>query len=977
LLQQLVRFAVSWVLARCPWPLSQPPGGLAEEIRQLLPETAVRNLVRPRKGYELKAKQDLSALIANECRRQRDALQRIAGNGRVQGLHDFSCFVRYLIHQHWREKLQFDLGDDDLLKRANQFLPEELQTPDWAIRVARRWAIDLDQANPHSLESLRDYLREMCPSSQLMEQLGSDFVASENERRRVYQGLMEELLPAFHRMVVGYGRAQSHLPRLHLNRLREEVPALMTLLAPTLEHLEEKARHRIQEHLAESSGAIFRATLQPHLHDVNEWRAYLAWEAHRRLRGNGEFRVEEVDAEQLLLNLNDAASRVVLPPRELHTETVQSAVLELLQPHRTLPELPPEVLSEVLTLLPRVDCGACGQANCRAFAQVLLLGEVSARSCVQLSVSGAETLQRMAAKHEQFYDSAIQAETLLGLLGDRRKWLQSAQRVHFQKVLSAPVQKKRQLLLEWLRNIWQRLSPKPQICKWPSSEEFYQGLCLYLGYEAAERLQREERQLLIKQGDVRRQAEWQAFKERRDWLALARRQRQGRPPERHQDSASVASETYQQVFLLHQLSERDRELVLRQRLEQHQDGFSHWWNEDLLTMNLPSFSIRDWEDFTKIIKNAYWHRELSLPGGRVLAVLQEGSGSYEALPPEADPVLMLHAYLERLLSQEEAGQQRRRILLHQHREGRVVADTGQLRELLEAFVDDHGGDGDWLPAQTAGARPATSPQWGADAGAREILKLEHMWKQLQAAGFVISPAYVCRWDQLTPEEQEVLEVEMTRTGGDFVRPRERSAVVCSWDQVLPKRIGLLRSLLLAAIIQRHWEDLECDWLQAKLRDRSPGRPPLGSIRLLIRQRLRSGMDRHQIQQELLASMAGASAYPGLIDGWCADLLHHLACKRQYQLSNGSQGPTLGLFSDTDEESVLYRFPMLTSFLDRLLDRHLVLDRERLLHYLFLLAKMEGNLDALTALLREIRETSDVIEAAWLHFTEERILEGPA
>jgi len=36
----------------------------------------------------------------------------------------------------------------------------------------------------------------------------------------------------------------------------------------------------------------------------------------------------------------------------------------------------------------------------------------------------------------------------------------------------------------------------------------------------------------------------------------------------------------------------------------------------------------------------------------------------------------------------------------------------------------------------------------------------------------------------------------------------------------------------------------------------------------------------------------------------------------------------------------------------------------------------GNLDTLTALLREIRETSDIIEAAWLRFTEERIVEGP-
>ncbi len=64
LLHQLVRFATSWVLAQCPWPLSHPPDNLVEEVRQILPEHAVRHLVRPRKGYELTSKQALSALIS-------------------------------------------------------------------------------------------------------------------------------------------------------------------------------------------------------------------------------------------------------------------------------------------------------------------------------------------------------------------------------------------------------------------------------------------------------------------------------------------------------------------------------------------------------------------------------------------------------------------------------------------------------------------------------------------------------------------------------------------------------------------------------------------------------------------------------------------------------------------------------------------------------------------------------------------------
>ncbi len=44
--------------------------------------------------------------------------------------------------------------------------------------------------------------------------------------------------------------------------------------------------------------------------------------------------------------------------------------------------------------------------------------------------------------------------------------------------------------------------------------------------------------------------------------------------------------------------------------------------------------------------------------------------------------------------------------------------------------------------------------------------------------------------------------------------------------------------------------------------------------------------------------------------------------------------------------------------------------------MYLLARMEGDLDRLTALLREIRETSDIIEAAWLAFTEEQAAQSP-
>ena len=979
LLHQLVRFATSWVLAQFAWPLTHLPADLEEQVRRLLPESAVRHLVRPRKGYEFKSKQNLQALIVSECQRQREALHRIAANARIQGLHDYAHFIRYLLFQHGREKLGVDLTAGETPACQMDLLSSETQQSDWVIDAAVRWSIDLRQADPHSLESVRVYLQEMSPSDRIMPQLAAGFVTTENERRRIYQGLLEELLPAFHRLVVGFGRAQAQFPRLRLSaQWRADIPAWIALLAPTGRFLEDAARGHIQRYLTNSAGALYRNSLRPHLHNVDEWKAYLAWETHQHLGENVACFQETGDANQLLQQLQEAAEQVVLPPRELFTETVQATLLELLHPARSLPEIPSDIMIDVLALLPRVDCGACGQASCRAFAQALLFDQAPANACVQLPVAGVEILKDRVARYGKSMKAPAAVDSLLEVLRDRRKWQSSPERIRFQKVLAAPVQKTRQLLLERLGAIWRRLSPKPQIFKCPSQDEFYQGLCRYLGYEAAERLQRAEKQLLADHGDVRHQVEWSAFKGHQDWLGLSRRQRQSAPSLRQEDPAWVAREGYQQVFFLHQLSPRDRELVLRHRLERHQDGFSHWWNEDLLAMNLPDFSIRDWEDFSRIIKNAYWHQEVSLPGGNVLAVLQEGrSSGSNTLPKEADPVHMLHAYLERLMGQEQTVYDYKQKVLQQYREGRSVVQVEQLRELLEAFVDDCrlGGENKLQPMPVESL--AAGLKWPGAAEDQQALELESTWERFQDGGFVISPTFLCRWEELLPEEQEALEGEMGRSGVGFARPKDGAALICKWDQPLRERAGFLRTMLLACILRRRQEQIECDWLQTKLRDRSPGRPPLGSIRLLIRQRLRAGMERRKIQEELSASLDGASAYPGLIDGWCDDLLHHLACKRQFQLSSGFPGLILGAPSDSEEDSVLYRYPVLTSFLDRLLDRHLTMDRERLLRYVFLLAKMEGNLDALTALLREIRATSDVIEAAWLRFTEERVVEGPA
>lgn len=961
LLRRLIRMAATHVLARRSWPFEADEAEDTQEaVRKALPEGTVRYLIRPRKGYELKGKGDLGALIQAEWGRQCEAMVRIAAGYSINGLHDFRHFIRYLLFQHWMERFGPDpKGWDSPLKRG-ELAGGKIRTMAWVEETAATWSVDLHRAVPHSLEAVRDHLEEICPRSSVIDRMTDGFVLSQGEKGRIYRGLMEELTPACHKMLVACGRSRLGLGRLVLSSSwRQELESAIGLLAPTVSRLQEGARIKVEQYLEKFSGPLYRRQLRRCIRSVPEWKAFLAWELHGWMEANAGELQDPESLERLRARLESSMENVDLPPRTLFTESVQEVLVELINPDGTAGEIPREHAEAVLSMLPRLDCGACGRSSCRTFALSLAAGLMNPESCLHLAphqVAALKTrlleVQRMALPRG--------TESLLDVLRDQTRWRASPERARFQKILSVTEQQSRKLFRDRVQALWERLSPKPRIFKAPSGEELYQGLCQYLGYEAAERLQRDERQLLVDHGSLRLAAEWERVIQTSDWLVLARRQRQSQPLTRTQDPMWKAREAYQRVLFLHQLGDHDRDLVLRHRLERFQDGFSHWWNEDLLDMNLPDFSIRDWEDFSKIIKNAYWHQETSLAAGRVLTMLQEAGQRGTALfPPEVAPVQMLEAYLERLIRQEQAQVASRREVLARHREGVPVGDTGQLRELFEACIDEI----------DLGEPSETSED-------QLKLWLEKVWSRFQRAGFTISPGFSCRLEDLLPEEQDAIDEELSRVGKAVSRRDRDALVIDSWEQTLQVRSSFLRALLSTALLRREQERMESAWLESKLRERSPGRPPLGLIRLLIRDRVRRGIDRAAIEGELKAHLRGAAAYPGLIDAWCEDLVHHLACKRQYQLSLGIPALIPGQIEEDDMDSVLYRFPVFTSFLDRLLDRYQPADRDRLLHYLFLVAKMEGNLDALTALLREIRETSDVIEAAWLRFTEERLQEGP-
>ena len=960
-IHRIVRAATTLVLAGRPWPLHLAGENLEEEVRKILPEAAVKHLIRPRKGYELKSRSDLSSLIAGEWSRQSEALQRIAADYSIQGLHDFRHFIGYLLFQNWMERFGPNPANWEVPLRSGELTSSRIESMEWIAATAARWSLELHRAVPHSLEAVQDRLEEICPRSAIIGRLTDGFVLSDGEKGRIYRTLIEELTPVSHRLLVAYGRSRAGMDRLALSaRWREELEPAVALLAPTVRSLREGARRMAERYLADFSSPLYRLQLRPCLRSAAEWKAFLAWEVHRWISENGGAMDEPAALHRLKAHLEASSEAVDMPPRTLFNESVTGTLVDFIGPGGHKEDIPAEHLEAVLSLLPRIDCGACGRSSCRAFAVSLMTGQGSPAGCIHLA---AHEVERVASRLGEARRSAIPGDggSLLDVLADRAGWRASAERRRFEKVISVTEQKGRLFLRERLKTLWRKLNPKPRIFKAPSGEELYQGFCLYLGYEAAERLQRDERQLLVDHGVFRLEAEWERVVQSCDWLVLTRRRRQSQPLAQSQDPAWKAREAYGKVLFLHQLTPRDRELVLRHRFERFQDGFSHWWNEDLLDMNLPDFSIRDWEDFSKIIKNAYWHQESSLAAGRVLSMLQEaGERGAGPMVPEIAPVEMLQAYLERLIRQEQAAFEHRRKVHQSHRQGITVLEVHRLRELIEACIDEAG---------------RVEPPHASPEDERKLW-LEEVWRRFQREGFAISPLFSCSWEELLPDEQDAVEEELVRAGAAVNRAGRGEMVIASWDQSLKIRSTFLRALMGAALVRRQQERMESLWLEKKLIERSEGRPPLGIIRMLIRERVRRDIDRAGIQEELKAHLSGAAAYPGLIDAWCGDLVHHLACKRQVQTSQGIQPGVAGAVEEDEMDSVLYRFPVFTAFLDRVLDRYRTMDRDRLLHYLFLVAKMEGNLDALTALLREIRETSDVIEAAWLRFTEERLQEGP-
>lgn len=958
LVRRLVRFATSWFLASHPWPIGEPDSSWEDSIRALLPENVVRYLIRPRKGYELGSKQEFKRLMEEEGKKQWETLHRIARTRTIQGSHDYGVFARYSFFR----MIQNDISPDpEKLQKDASLLASKSDlsnTPEWLISLASAHSIDATGRWAHPLDSIRDYFSGMTPAGLVAGSI-------ETSSSGIDEELLREISATHYLLAVAFGRHQSNLPRLEVTKpFNEVIPALVRFLAPSLERLETIARRSNRQAFTGVKNRLYRAQCLPFIMNHAEWEAYVAWLAHRRIGPDLTAFLEATDLDRFLEDTAKDAEQSERAPGSLSLETVRSTFLSLLGRGDESADPDAGLLAAVHAVLPQLDCGACGEPDCLHFARSLLRGRKEPSGCVQLPAPGLSRVVEILSAMREDGQGAKPDLNPLGALQELSQWLKSPHRESFESLFSPEKRKARRLFLDRWKRVWEELPSKPEIFKCPDSESFYQELCRYVGYESAERLTDAERRLLVEQGNVREESEWNALKQRQDWLSLAARNRQGRPLLLSRDPLSIAQYFYGEKLFLHQLSPRDRKLVLQYRLEHWQDGFRRWWNEDLLTMKHPEFSIHDWEDFTKIIKNAYWHQESSLAPGDALVALEKYQADAGGDAADTLSGNLFADFLERLVEQEVLEFDMRRTALKGLRSGGSVTGMSELRMFLEGLADE----------DPQGALSLSGTPTAQD----DLLSIarQSLWNRFQTENVLFSREFSCRWSELSQAEQEAIALEMGAEPGGRQGQGDGVFFLEEWSGSLVKRAALIRALIAGIIRSRAQERVEWQWFNKQIEGSSSGRPPIGSFRVSVRHLLKSGAGPDEVKRRMGGILEAIREKKDLFRAFQGDMLHTFLRRRAYSLLQESLISRTRQTRDILEDRILNSLPDLKDAVDRILYKQPRIDHDRLLHYLFLLAKMEGNLDTLTALLREIRETSDIIEAAWLRFTEERILEGP-
>lgn len=926
LIRPAARFVVAWLACRaCLGGEPLDAQALAQEASQLLPP-ALLKLIRPRKGYELTHKRELSRFLLQEAELYQEALGRWRRLGRISNFYEDGLIVR-LACVHALQQRQPDLT----ALTAEAALSLEMEPVNLALDdLAGRLALDLAPAGAPYWHEFKAWLKDRLgwPSLPAQEESGVPAEVWERSTTRLFNDLARQL----YRLVVARARRRAHLPPLPGDP--DLLAWLAAFLTPEQAALRQWVGQQLLGQLEERARCAVWESYPLAVETPEEFSSLLKYYLAQELKGQElESYARHQKVSELPERLRRRLERLRLPADIMPPGGLDAALQALLRPRAPEATQAQRQLEEkLLALLPRSDCGSCGVPGCLAFARLLIQGRAQVAQCLQ---SPDEVKNRLEQDLAQVPAAALAQEPYLLNEDDCRR-LTYLLDPYFMALRHRVGQELAQSEGHGLVPLRSEEISILQIGKSPYPATFHQYLADYLGEEAAGRLTTQDRAFLVEYGDLRLAAEAREMEESFSWLAQEIRSGLSVFALGPKDPAEQARQAYGGCLFLCDLTAADQARVREFRLRRFLADFLADWERALPEHWQAGYLIEDWEDFAQIIGKSYWHQEHTPAPGEILRELS-AEISQSRLATE-----LARVYLEDLVREETSRLEECRQRLEALLRSRRVTSLAEVNFLIEGLIrqgwQELAGPGRLAP--------------GAASGRLSRL-METVFGELDQANLDISGGLRVHGDELSPRVREILAASSEIAPGELARLQPGGAGL-AWREMQTLQPAWLKAQIQVAAERLLREEREVErFEQGDL----PGPTPLTLRRAT----------RHFY-------WAGVRTLPDLLDTLGTLLSRYL---------QGRQGLTEatvrrfiwerlrpGAFWKTEAKAD----PLVKS-IDRLLRARFALDVPKLKAYMFLLARMEGNLDKLTALLREIRETSDIIEAAWLAFTEERVAQS--
>jgi hypothetical protein len=919
LIRPAARFAVAWLAAPQCQGGEPPAAALAPEAAKILPP-ALMKLIRPRKGYELTHRSRLERLLEQEFQAYQETVGRGRGSGRIANDHDDGRFV------HLAAALALARRQADLQAlRPEDVLDLEMGEVLASLKdLASNLALDLAPEAAPRWHEFTDWLKEKLDWP--LHIGGEDDLSGLHSTwQSSAAGLFQELAGQLYRLVVAKARAERGLAPLAGDQ------ALLTWLAawltPERQALQEASSRRLLAAIKEQARRAVWESYPLWVESREELVALIKYYLAQELQGQDlETYARHHRVAALPEKVAASLSRCQLPPEMSGPAGLAAAIQEVLRPRAPeVTEAQRQLEGEVLTLLPRTDCGSCGSPGCLAFARLLVQGRAQPSQCLTASAAAkahlAELLAQAPPVAPEPYVLMPDEVHLLTFLLD--PYVVALRHRVAQELDSG----EREKIIPWKGGEVSIL----QIGKSPDATIFHRYLEDYLGYDAAHRLSAADHAFLAEYGDLRLAAEARELEDSFSWLEQETKAGLSGFALTARDLALKAKEAYGRCLFLADLSAADRARVQESRRQRFLADFLEVWEQSLTEHWQAESRIEDWQDFSRIVAKSYWHQEFTPAPGEIRRDL--GVSHTRRLPGWGV------SFCERLVQEELAALESLRQRLEKLLRQGQVTSAADMNFLIRGFVIRA-----WQ--ELAAATPVRG--WPGPDPALRLTKLA--FRRLDQANLRIIGDLRIHWDEISRRVQEILGANPGVAPEELAR-LQTSAAGLAWREMVTLGVAWIEAQIEAEAERLLMEEVEVDrFLTGDLPAPTPN-----TLRGAIRRLYRSGQK--NIPDLMGALHATINNYP---QGW--QVLGEAALVELIW-----ERLATGVFRFTEPEA-----DALVRTVDRMLRGRVLLDVQKLKAYMFLLGRMEGNLDKLTALLREIRETSDIIEAAWLDFTEERI-----